>query len=130
MTGITTVSGHNRSGMIWICAGKTGGVMTGSALGVGVMGIVAVVRTHSDTTIVTTGTLSDDAFMVEATVRVQVEEMIGVVAVVAFCTGLDMEFGFSDRHNIIMAITTGTEYLVMIDNVDQIKTGRGMTGFT
>lgn len=130
MTGITAIFSHNWGGVIWISTNEAGGVMTGSALGVRVMGIVAVVRTHGDCAVVTTGALPDDSCMVEAAVRVQVQEMISVMAVATFCVGLDMEFRFSDRRNIVMAITAGPENLIMIDYADQVKPVRSMTGLT
>jgi hypothetical protein len=116
--------------MIWIRASKAGGVMTGSTLGVWVMGKVGIIRTYGDVAIVATSAFPDDTFMVETTVRIQVQEMISVVARVAFFIGLDMEFRFSDCHDIVMATTTGSEYLIMIDIVDLIKVGRGMTCLT
>ena len=52
--------------------------------------------------------------MIKTAIRVQFQECGGSVAVITLCNRLYMEFGFTDRDHVIMALAAITENLLVI----------------
>lgn len=115
--------------MIRVGTLEAGGVMAGAALCIRVMGEVGIILAHGYCAVVASGAFPDDVAVIIAAIRIQLQKMIGSVAVVALPVGRGMEFGFADGDDVVMAFTTGAEHLVMIDQVNLVETSRGMAGF-
>lgn len=60
--------------------------------------------------------------MVKAAVRIQFQKSCGVMTVITFGTGFNMELRFPDSHLAVMALATGTEDFLVVHIRDLIKT--------
>jgi hypothetical protein len=62
--------------------------------------------------------------MIETAVRVQLQEMGSIVAVIAFGAGRYVKFGLADCGDAVMAFTAFSEYIPMIDKRCRIEAQR------
>lgn len=68
--------------------------------------------------------------VIKAAVRLQFQKRGGIVTFVAFGRGFQMQVGFADGYDPVMALAAITEHFLMIDNGENGKSKSGMTGLT
>jgi hypothetical protein len=118
--------------VIWIGRQETWNRMTVTALRACIR-MKAALRdggslTSGDWAVVATGTYSGYTRVIKTAVRVDVQKMSGIVAVIAFRRRRCVKFGFTDSHYAVMALAAITEYFLVIYYGDKSESQWRMAG--
>ena len=127
MAGIASVVGDDGGGVVGVGSGKARRVVAGTALGVRGVGEVRIIWPDGDGPVVAAGALAQDVRVIEAAIRIQFQEMVRVVAIIAFGAGFGVIDRFADRDHAVVAFAAGAENQLMIDGIDGAKSERSMT---
>lgn len=91
---------------------------------------MACILTLGNCVVVATRAFPENIGMIIAAIRIELQEMGGIVAIIAFGVGRRMEFRFTYRQHTIVAFTACTKNFLMIDRDDNVKPRSGMAGMT
>jgi len=121
VAGIAPVTDNLGTGVVGVGVQKTFGGVTGAAFGarIGVrwsrrlaFGYRAVVAAPAG---------PGNPRVIKASIRLQFEEMNGVVAVIAFDNCCDMKFGLADGQNAVVTSAAVAKYFLMVNRVYDAK---------
>ena len=122
VAGNTGSADNIRTLVVGECPVETVGAVAGTAFALGLDVILMLSDRHDS--VVTGIAGSQDTAVIEASIGLEFEEMIGVVAVVAGCLCRYMKIGFTDRLHAIVALRAFTEYLGMIHVRNTVESQR------
>ena len=128
MAGIAAEVGDDGGGVVGVGSDKARRVVAGTALGVRVVREIRIIRPHGDSLVVAAGALAQDVRVIVAAIRIQFQEMVRVVAIIAFGAGFGVIDRFADRGHAVVAFAAVAEDQLMIDGVGGRKSERSMTG--
>ena len=136
MAGITgyTRTDNFRTGVVGVGIQKTGRGMTvtafsvGDRVGAGRGVVFGGCLACSDGSVVTTAAHSGYTRMIEAAVRIQLQESGGIVAVIAFGFRRCMKWRFTDGQYAVVAFTAISKHFLVIDQDSSGESKRSMAG--
>ena len=120
MATVAALAHHVWTGMVRIGRQKTLGSVTETAIRGGSDMILILAPGSGAVMAALAGT--GNTAMVESAIRIQFEESRGVVAIITFGTGFNVERRLADCQDPVMALATGTEDFKVIYVRDLVKT--------
>lgn len=91
---------------------------------------VPVILVRGRRSVVAEGAAAGYSAVVVTAVRQAIQEVLGIVAIIALLARRDMVIGFADGHDTVMAFAAATEDFLMIDIRDMGEIGYTVTGLT